>query len=113
MSAERDAMIRAALAELRDDFASRLPDRIEAVSKAIRAADGDRQDGELRDEARGAAHRLRGSAGSYGFPAVSVAAGRIEDALVALAAGSAEDPVAAWATITEARAELERAANEG
>jgi HPt (histidine-containing phosphotransfer) domain-containing protein len=106
-------MIRAAFAELHDEFASVLPGRIEVVAAAIRTADAARGDEALRDEARSAAHRLRGSAGSYGFPAISATAGRIEEALVALAAGSAEDPVADWATITAALRELESAANEG
>jgi HPt (histidine-containing phosphotransfer) domain-containing protein len=113
VSPEQDELIRAAFAELRDELASKLPDRIEAVSRAIRAADGDRGDGALRDEARGAAHRLRGSAGSYGFPEISAAAGRIEEALVDLKENVAPDPASSWRMILDALSELERSVTGG
>ncbi len=40
--------------------------------------------------ARSAAHRLRGTAGLYGFTAVGAAAGRVEDALEEGESGLAE-----------------------
>jgi HPt (histidine-containing phosphotransfer) domain-containing protein len=112
VSAEQDAMIQAAFAELRVEFAGKLPDRIEAVSRAIRAAGAAREDGELRDAARSVAHKLRGSAGSYGFPEISAAAGRIEEAFVDLRGEVAADPAASWRVILEALAELERTGSE-
>ncbi|MEP7120542.1 MAG: Hpt domain-containing protein [Byssovorax sp.] len=111
MSAERDALIREAFVELRQEFAIALPDRVVALATAVRAAATSRDDSALHDEARSGAHKLRGAAGSYGFPAISAAAGRIEEALVEVGAGDGADPAAAWATILEATAAIERASS--
>lgn len=103
MPGERDPAIDDLLAAARADFASRLPARVaELEGLAARGA---------WDEARRAAHRLRGSSATYGFPALGGVAAAIEEAL--LAAGGAPDEavrgrLAAW--IGEARAEAERAA---
>lgn len=59
--------------ELRSAYRAGLPQKIDALGAAI--ADED------RDAARALAHRLRGTSGSYGLPAVSAIAGAIEDAL--------------------------------
>jgi HPt (histidine-containing phosphotransfer) domain-containing protein len=69
----REATIEELMAAARADFASRLGAKL----------------GELRafssqakwSDARRAAHRLRGSAATYGFPAIGAAAGAMEDAL--------------------------------
>lgn len=113
MSAERDALVRAAFDELHQEFAAKLPDRIGAVVAAASAASASREDPALREEALRVAHKLRGAAGSYGFPAISATAARIEEALVDLSASDAADPVTTWATITDATAELERALRAG
>ncbi len=60
------------LRALREHYAGELPDRLAAIDAAL-AADPIR--------ARPLVHRLRGSAGSYGFAAVSEAAALLEDAL--------------------------------
>ena len=113
MNDDHDAMIRAAFEELHQEFASRLPARIEALAAAIHAAAAARDDEAARDQARGLAHRLRGSAGSYGFPAISATAERIEEAFIDLKAIPAADPRSSWATILAALVELEHAATEG
>jgi len=61
------------LAALRRAYGRDLPAKARAVSEALAKDD--------RGTAALLAHRLRGTAGSYGFAEVSVAAGSIEDAL--------------------------------
>jgi diguanylate cyclase (GGDEF)-like protein len=65
-----------AFAELRKEFATKLPARVAELATAIDAV---RKDPTTADAARSLAHRLRGTAGSYGFAALGDAAGRIED----------------------------------
>jgi HPt (histidine-containing phosphotransfer) domain-containing protein len=66
------------LAELSALYAAELPGLIQRLDEL--AAGAARSPDDAR-AVRVAAHRLRGTAGSYGFPAVGEAAGRIEDAL--------------------------------
>jgi HPt (histidine-containing phosphotransfer) domain-containing protein len=66
---DAEALVAAAQAE----YASRLPDKL----AALRAFVGQR----AWTDARRAAHKLRGSAGVYGFSAVGDAAGALEDLL--------------------------------
>jgi HPt (histidine-containing phosphotransfer) domain-containing protein len=73
--------VRDPLTALRVDYAERLPGRVRRIGRALRASRRAPGDAELRERARSLAHRLRGTAGSYGLPAVGAAAGRIEDAL--------------------------------
>jgi HPt (histidine-containing phosphotransfer) domain-containing protein len=72
--------VQAALAVLRTDYAARLPALIQSLLDLVEEA-GERPG--VAEEARLLAHRLRGTAGSYGFVDVSEAAGRIEDAIEA------------------------------
>lgn len=59
------------LAELRRVYVASLPLKLDEIFAAMtRRAFGD---------TRSLAHRLRGTAGSYGLPAISAAAGAIED----------------------------------
>jgi HPt (histidine-containing phosphotransfer) domain-containing protein len=110
VSAEQDALIRAAFAELHDGFALKLPARIAGLAEAVRAAEASPDDAALREVAGRSAHALRGAAGSYGFPEISASAATIEDALAELRARLAPDPASSWAVIVESLAELERAA---
>jgi PAS domain S-box-containing protein len=55
------------------DFVARLPDRLGAMQAAVEGLDLGRL--------QSLAHQLRGSAGSYGFLPITVAAARVEDAL--------------------------------
>jgi HPt (histidine-containing phosphotransfer) domain-containing protein len=63
----------ALLAEARADYASRLPEKLASLEAlAARGA---------WDEARRAAHKLRGSAATYGFVAIGEAAATLEELL--------------------------------
>jgi len=75
MSEVHDPSIARLLVEARLQFASSLPAKT-AELEALLAR-------EAWDELRRAAHKLRGSSGTYGFAEVSAAAGAIEEALLA------------------------------
>lgn len=71
------------LAELRTQFSERLPAKLDELAQAAEAARRDIADVAA---ARMLAHRLRGSAGSYGHTAVGEAVGVVEDRLAEAAA---------------------------
>lgn len=73
--------VEALLAVARAEFAQRLPAKTAEIEKLV-------SEGAWGDVRR-ASHKLRGSAATYGFPALSAAAAAIEDML--LAAGGAPD----------------------
>jgi HPt (histidine-containing phosphotransfer) domain-containing protein len=75
------------LAALRADYAAELPRLIRDLGALVEAA---AIDAAVLQRARDAAHRLRGTAGSYGFVAVGEAAGHVEDALEQGAGGVPE-----------------------
>jgi HPt (histidine-containing phosphotransfer) domain-containing protein len=77
---DHDRDLDAALAALQAEYAGELPGLVQALAALVEAG---RTDPEAAARARRAAHRIRGTAGSYGFHAVGEAAGRIEDALEA------------------------------
>jgi HPt (histidine-containing phosphotransfer) domain-containing protein len=66
--------------ELVDHFVAGLVDRAIRIEDALAAGDG--------ETVRSVAHQLRGAAGSYGFPSITVAATRLE---LALSAGEGAD----------------------
>ncbi len=76
--------VEAMLATLRIEYQDQLPDTLaELASAVIELPRGPREThGASWTDARMLAHRLRGTAGSYGQPAVSEAAGRLEELLV-------------------------------
>ncbi len=69
------ATLREILDALRREYAATLADRGELLLSLAEAA---RHDPAARPAAAAHAHRLHGSAGSYGFTAVSEAAGQLE-----------------------------------
>ncbi len=80
-----DPAIIALLAEARNGFAASVPAKVAELRVLFDRASW--------DELRRAAHKLRGSTGTYGFMELSAAAGGIEDALLeAGAAGGCEAP---------------------
>lgn len=66
--------------ELVELFVTEIPQRLDAMSKAW--------ENQRLDDVRRMAHQLRGSSGSYGFPTLGHAAGRVEDALKTLPSAS-------------------------
>jgi HPt (histidine-containing phosphotransfer) domain-containing protein len=89
------------LAAARADFASRLADKVsELRDLASRGA---------WSEARRAAHKLRGSAATYGFAKIGAAAATMEDILIDASTSPNDDAKARFATaLAEARIESER-----
>jgi HPt (histidine-containing phosphotransfer) domain-containing protein len=82
MSSAPGPSIEAALAAVRAQFASALPEKAANVGTLLARG--------AWDEARRAAHRLRGSAGTYGFAPLGAVAAAIEDLLLAEPAGPRE-----------------------
>ena len=76
----RQAAIREALLELQAEYAEGLPQLIADLTAAGEAACADGDAVKLR-HFQTLAHRMHGAGGSYGFKAVSAAAGRLEEAL--------------------------------
>lgn len=64
----------AAMAQIRQRFVAKLPEERAALAAALEAA----QSGAGRDALMQLAHRLKGSAGTFGFDAVSAAAAQLE-----------------------------------
>jgi chemotaxis protein histidine kinase CheA len=84
LSGGRDEGVDEAIAAIRAEYAAELPgivaalaERVAEVAQAAPAAPSP----EATARVRAAAHRIRGTAGSYGFHAVGDAAGAVEDAL--------------------------------
>jgi HPt (histidine-containing phosphotransfer) domain-containing protein len=65
--------------ELSIEYLLALPARVEEIKVAITR--GRSGDASAVDEARNLAHRLRGTAGSFGVPEIGRLSGAIEDAL--------------------------------
>jgi HPt (histidine-containing phosphotransfer) domain-containing protein len=108
MTGVRDPAVEDVLAAVRRDFASRLPERgAELVACLARGA---------WEELRRAAHKLRGSASTYGFAELGAHAAAIDDLLIDLAdAGGSPDPAAKArleALVGAAVTACERAASE-
>jgi HPt (histidine-containing phosphotransfer) domain-containing protein len=101
MTEARDE-IETLLAAARADFASRLDDKVrELQDLASRGAWA---------EARRAAHKLRGSAATYGFAKIGVAAATMEDILIDAATSPNDEAKTRFASaLAEARTESERA----
>ncbi len=76
----------AALEALRRDYLASLPEKLAALEIALAAYREAPTAKDRLEAARTQAHKLRGTAGSYGFLEVSEAAGWIEDALLGAAA---------------------------
>lgn len=93
----------ALLATLRQQFAERLPRKLAEIEVRLLAADSD-----SLIEARMLAHKLRGSAGSYGFGLVGTSLGVVEDLL-----SSSMDSGTSLEGLTEALAAAHAAALAG
>ncbi len=85
MTATEDDIAKA-LAELSAEYAATLDERVARIGAAITRARGASND--ALEVAEREAHRLRGTAGSFGFDAISKVAERLELALAAYRAGA-------------------------
>jgi CheY-like chemotaxis protein len=92
-----------ALRGLRASYREKLPDQLSELTKRLRAS-REAGDSEAFFQAREIAHRLAGTAGSYGFGDIGAALGEIEDALREVSAENVED--ARWSDIDAAVAEI-------
>jgi HPt (histidine-containing phosphotransfer) domain-containing protein len=105
MSAGDPPSIDALLAAAHRQFAGSLPAKVMAIEEHIAR--------EAWEDARRAAHKLRGSAATYGFAALAASAAAIEEALIDAGERVGSDVRARIdGHLVEARAEAERAARE-
>jgi len=106
MTGARDPSIDALLAAARASFAESLPAKAADIGALVARG--------VWEDARRAAHKLRGSAGTYGFVALGAAAGAIEELLIE-AAGAPEGAARSRldSLLTEALGEARRAGKEG
>ncbi|MCX4246666.1 Hpt domain-containing protein [Paraliomyxa miuraensis] len=89
MSADPAEGARVQLVELRSRFGARLRERLEQLAALVERAHAGASP-EALAEALGAAHRLAGTSGSYGFVDVSEAVAALERALQRITEGEAE-----------------------
>ena len=86
-------------ADLRESYRQKLARHLSKLEAHVR----DRAHGQIpRDElesARGLTHRLKGTAGTFGFDATSAAMARIEEKLVELLEEPGPEPSRAWREI--------------
>jgi HPt (histidine-containing phosphotransfer) domain-containing protein len=107
-SPEREAAIRAALAEMRVEYRRMAPAQLAEIAGCIAQARRGEAAAEALAQARLLAHRIHGTAGSCGWKSVSDAAGRIEDTLVDAAGAPSEEALRVIeAALAEATAALE------
>lgn len=91
--------LRARMARLRDEYTEELPHKLDELEAWIKDA---RQRPENTMRASSSAHRLRGTAGVYGFKLVGTLAGQIEDLLSEYAASPLRVRRNLWDEVTRA-----------
>jgi HPt (histidine-containing phosphotransfer) domain-containing protein len=91
--------VRVALRELAQELAPLLPARAEAIASAFETARARPESADARESLRLLAHRMRGTAGSHGFHALSKSAGLIEDRILSADGTVLDDE--AWVAIAE------------
>ena len=101
-----------ALRALRAEYAKEVPSRVRRLARALRAWRRAPADAPSMERARVLAHRLRGTAGSYGFAAMGEAAGRVEDGILRAVSAPVEAHDAAWAELWTALRAAEAVAAE-
>jgi HPt (histidine-containing phosphotransfer) domain-containing protein len=75
------AEIQASLTGLQERYAARLPEKIHVLQELWHAVCAEPENPQPRESLELATHKLAGSGSSYGFPAVTRLAQRIEDQL--------------------------------
>jgi chemotaxis protein histidine kinase CheA len=91
-----------ALRRLRAEYRAALPARLDTLEAEVARARSEGTPEALRD-ARGQAHTLKGTSGSYGLDRVSQALLAAEEALDELL-GGAEEPERSWSALSAALA---------
>lgn len=87
------------LEKLRREYASKLPDKLDDLRRAINAAREGPGESSLLNQAKSLAHKIRGTAGSYGFTAIGERIGKIEEALALLGKGERQDADELWSSV--------------
>lgn len=101
-ASESQERARARMIELRASFATRLLERLTRLEALVLQAQNEPANGALA-ESIGVAHRMAGTAGSYGFVDVGEAAAALERALQRIAGGQ-DEWEAALASLARIRA---------
>jgi diguanylate cyclase (GGDEF)-like protein len=94
----------AAMAQMRAEYARDLPGKLNALVASVASARAGQAQVALRLEARTLAHRISGTAGSYGFPEVGSACAHLEELIVGLGETLESALPAAWASVSQAAA---------
>lgn len=100
----------AALEALQAEFTAKLPEKLRELETAVALAQTDPSG---IASARGLAHRLRGSSGSYGHAELGEAVGRVEDLLAEAQAAPGSVRPALWPEVDEALRETHRCLEKG
>ncbi len=90
------------MAQLKAEYGDSLPAKLEELRGLVRLARAAPADGPARKAARTAAHRLAGTAGSYGFPEESITAAVVEAQAAQAERASGEQRSACWAVAESA-----------
>ncbi len=100
------------LARLRDAYRRKLPARLDELEGLLRQA---REGGELRplEAARGLAHRLHGSSGSYGLDEIAADLQQIEEELERRLGDSTPLEDGSWAVVERALARMRSGLGRG
>lgn len=88
------------MAALRLEYAQRLEGDLRRASEAVRALVASPLDKALKERARFEVHRLKGSAGTFGFDGVSARAAELEELVLATGREPATIPPEQWAEAT-------------
>lgn len=101
-SSYSDADVEEMMAELRSEYAERLPELVGDLRVALDLLRVERAAPEAIRASRLLAHRLFGTAGSYGFDTISMAAERIEATLLEWESQGRPRERTAWKSIDDA-----------
>jgi len=101
--------LRTRMAQLREEYARELPHKLDELESLI---EGAKQRPEATKSAASSAHRLRGTAGAYGFKLVGALAGHIEDLLAEYQASPLRIRRNFWNEVSRALADARLASRE-
>jgi CheY-like chemotaxis protein len=100
-----------ALAALREKYLESLPGRTKELADAFEKARARPDDEKALLDVRGHAHKLRGTAGSYGILKYSHCAGLIDDTITSLAKDGKKPEATDWSLLEDAVREAQSLAN--